>query len=427
MARTVRDSILDTRAARSRLKSSGKPYYRAIDTGLHLGYRKGKTGGRWVVRWYKGKQDYRVESLDGIADDVMDADGNRVLNFSQAQAAARKLFVERTREQDGLPAPDDGPFTVKKAIEAYLAYLDEHKKTGGDARYKANALILPSLGDIECSKLTTKRIAEWLTETAKQPARLRSTPGKKQRFRKHAGDDESKRKRRATANRVWTILRAALNAAWRADKIASDDAWRRVKPYEDVDKARVRYLTIAEAKRLINACPKDFRSLVQAALATGARFGGLSALNVEDFNPDSGTLHIDKSKGVDRHVVLTSEGAQLFASLCAGRKRGQPILLREDGQRWGASHQDRRMRKASEGAKIEPHANFHVLRHTYASHALMNGAPLMVVAENLGHKDTRMVQAHYGHLSKSYVADAIRAAAPTFDITIDDSVTALRA
>jgi hypothetical protein len=45
---------------------------------------------------------------------------------------------------------------------------------------------------------------------------------------------------------------------------------------------------------------------------------------------------------------------------------------------------------------------------------VMAGAPLMVVAENLGHADTRMVQRHYGHMSKSYVADAIRAAAPRF-------------
>jgi hypothetical protein len=36
-------------------------------------------------------------------------------------------------------------------------------------------------------------------------------------------------------------------------KIASDVAWRRVEPFEGVDAAHIRYLTIAEAKRLINA------------------------------------------------------------------------------------------------------------------------------------------------------------------------------
>jgi len=40
----------------------------------------------------------------------------------------------------------------------------------------------------------------------------------------------------------------------------------------------------------------------------------------------------------------------------------------------------------------------------------------MVVARNLGHADTRMVERHYGHLAPSYIADAIRAAAPKFGI-----------
>ena len=45
MARTVQDALIGTREARRKLKISGKPLYRSIDTGLHLGYRKGKRGG----------------------------------------------------------------------------------------------------------------------------------------------------------------------------------------------------------------------------------------------------------------------------------------------------------------------------------------------------------------------------------------------
>ena len=44
----------------------------------------------------------------------------------------------------------------------------------------------------------------------------------------------------------------------------------------------------------------------------------------------------------------------------------------------------------------------------------MDGMPLMVVAKNLGHSDTRMVEKHYGHLAPSYVAEAVRRHAPTF-------------
>ena len=51
MARTVQDQKIGSRDARSKLAASGKPYYRALDPGLHLGYRKGAAGGKWVMRW----------------------------------------------------------------------------------------------------------------------------------------------------------------------------------------------------------------------------------------------------------------------------------------------------------------------------------------------------------------------------------------
>jgi integrase len=65
-------------------------------------------------------------------------------------------------------------------------------------------------------------------------------------------------------------------------------------------------------------------------------------------------------------------------------------------------------------AKITPAISFHGLRHTWASHAVMNRVPLLVIAKNLGHADTRMVEKHYGHLAPSYIAHAIRAGAPRF-------------
>ena len=72
------------------------------------------------------------------------------------------------------------------------------------------------------------------------------------------------------------------------------------------------------------------------------------------------------------------------------------------------------MRAACERAGIVPSINFHGLRHSWASLAVMSGMPLMVVARNLGHSSTRMVEQHYGHLAPSYVADSIREHAPKF-------------
>ena len=210
------------------------------------------------------------------------------------------------------------------------------------------------------------------------------------------------------------LLKAALNRAHKSRKttgVTSADAWNLVESFKGVNVARTRYLSIVECKRLLNACEPEFRVLVRAALETGARCQELARLRVADFNPDAGTLHIRRSKtGKNRHVILTLDGQEFFADLASGRS-GTDILL---GRTWGENHHTHYMEKACGRAKIEPRVTFHGLRHTYASHAIMNGAPLMVVARNLGHADTRMCEKHYGHLAPSFMADAIRAAAPRF-------------
>jgi integrase len=215
-------------------------------------------------------------------------------------------------------------------------------------------------------------------------------------------------------------LVAALNHAFIAGHIGSDLAWRRVRPFKGVDVAKVRYLSIADSKRLINAASPEFRPLLQAAFLTGARYGGLAHLVVSDFNPDANTLRLRtrKGDGSERifHVHLTDEAREFFRTVCAGKRGSDLILAHTDGRPWGKSHQDDQMAEASRRAGISPAANFHVTRHTFASHAIMNGAPLMVVAAALGHVDTRMVEKHYGHLSPSYTADTIRRAAPKFGI-----------
>ena len=52
----------------------------------------------------------------------------------------------------------------------------------------------------------------------------------------------------------------------------------------------------------------------------------------------------------------------------------------------------------------------------------MNGMPLMVVARNLGHADTRTVEKHYGHLAPSFISDAIRAGAHEFGFKAERKV-----
>jgi integrase len=168
------------------------------------------------------------------------------------------------------------------------------------------------------------------------------------------------------------------------------------------------------------------RPPVRAGLETGCRYDGLTQLEVCDFNPDANTLAIRRSKsGKPRHVVLTAEGAAFFGDHCAGRNGHELMFHHDNGGAWQKSEQARPMAEACERARIKPAISFHILRHTWASHAVMNGVPLLVVAKNLGHVDTRMVEKHYGHLAPSFIADAIRAGAPRYRVKDDNRVTPL--
>ena len=72
------------------------------------------------------------------------------------------------------------------------------------------------------------------------------------------------------------------------------------------------------------------------------------------------------------------------------------------------------MKCACEAASIDPAITFHGLRDTYASNLVMSGASIEVVAQLLGHSDSRITAKHYAHLTPSYVSDVLRAALPRF-------------
>jgi integrase len=417
MARTIVDSNLKDRTARGRLKARRKPYWREIEPNLAVGYRKlkGRKGrpagsGTWSARHYVGAGAYTIEKIDGVADDFSDSNGVTVLDFKQAQDKARALHLRRHTASEIA-----GPLTVKAALELHFEHLTGVGQSIPTQQYHADAFILPALGDIEVAKLTAAQLRRFHHGLAKLAPRVRTKAGAPQAHREiDVRVSESVRRRQSSANRILTTLKAALNYAFAEKLVASDAEWRRAKPFRNVESARVKYLQVAEAKRFINACDPAFRPLAQAALQTGCRYGELARLKVGDFNADSGTMAIWQSKsGKPRHVVLTTEGNAFFTEMTAGRAAGELMLPRANGDPWRKSNQAEFMAAACARAKITP-ISFHVLRHTWASLAVMGGLPLMVVAKNLGHVDTRQVERHYGHLAPSYVVEAVRAHAPKF-------------
>lgn len=420
MARTAQNDTLSTRTRRLRLPVRREPHWMRLSKGCHLGYRKLAGGsGTWIAKMRDDATGARHYQALGAADDIRDADGLTVFAFDQVQARARGWFVRKAREIAGVDGAEAaGNATVADAMAAYLAWYRAHRKPSGyvTARAAIETHILPALGGVPLARLTAARIRQWHEELAASAPMVRKARGATGPAYRVAGDDaEAVRKRRATANRVLTVLKAALTRAFADGKVAGDDAWRRVKPFRGADAARVRYLSDDEARRLVNACAPAFRPMVLAALFSGCRYGELCALVAADFNADAGTLLVRTAKGGrPRHVVLTGPAQALFAEQAAGKAAGDVLLPRPDGTPWGRAHQQRPLAVACERASIAPAISFHVLRHTHASRLAMRGVPSAVIAAQLGHSGTRMAERHYAHLAPSYVAATVREAFEDF-------------
>jgi integrase len=422
MARTIRNAKLDSRSARTKLAEKKAAYWAALAPGCAIGYRKGRKGGVWIAKLVR--PGFRREATIGPADDAFDADGTTALSFAQAQERARSWLTRQAREAAGEPEAGIGPYTVADALADYER---DYSRRGGKAldrlRQTTRAHVLPELGKVEVGRLTRRRIENWLDRLAGAPPRLRTRRGVPQQYRDLDTGGEAQRRRRATANRVLTVLKAALNLAIRNHRVVGAEAWQAVKPYREVNAPKVRYLTDAEARRLVNACPPDFRQMVVAALLTGARYGELAAMKVGDVSHDAAAVHIPRSKsGKSRHVFLSEEGKAFFEGAAAGKSPGDLLFPRSDGKPWGQAHQFRPIRAACHAARIQPAISFHVLRHTYASRLAMRGTPMGVIAAQLGHADTRMTERHYAHLAPSYVADAVRTGFPSLGILKETNV-----
>ena len=415
-----RRSVLSSRTSRLELPASDAPEWEVISPGVRLGYRRGRgtqaRGGAWLAA-SRSPTGNRIQTKLGQADDVAPAGTAGVLTHDQARDAARAWAKTLRAGAEASPA-----LTVNEVLDRYFeAKSAEGMKSLYDARSRAKMHIRPKLGSTRLVDLSVDKLRRWRDSMVAAPKRLRTGKhaAKQNTVAVDLTDPEVARRRRDTANRTLTTLKAALNWA-REHRLHDDDtAWKLVKPYKGTTKARVRFLSTAEQQRLLNAAEGDLRDLIAAALMTGARFGELSRLQLQDFDEANGSVFIAESKsGKARHVPLTAGGRALFERLAAVllvQRRNTGALLRRGAEPWKAATYQRGFKAAVAAAGLEE-ITLHELRHSYASTMVRAGAPLIVVGRALGHADTRMVDQHYAHLAPSYMADTIRSTAPNLTL-----------
>ena len=133
------------------------------------------------------------------------------------------------------------------------------------------------------------------------------------------------------------------------------------------------------------------------------RRGEIFDLKWFDVNLDSGMIFVHTSgKGDPRHVPIDDTVRGVLGQLSKRNQYVFPSPLKNCTKITAVSNG---FNAALKRAGIE-NCKFHDLRHTFASHLVMNGRGLEVVGRVLGHSDLRMTQ-RYAHLAPEFKAREI--------------------
>lgn len=212
-----------------------------------------------------------------------------------------------------------------------------------------------------------------------------------------------------TLNNHLTVLRKLLTTAieWKRLTVAPPIKWMK-PPAPEFD-----FLTFEEADLLIAAAEDAWRPMITVAVRTGLRLGELLALGWTDVDLKAGRLFVRRAvargiigtpkNGCSREVALSKQAA---AALEALPQRGSFVFSRADGAMLTKDETKAPLRNALKSAGLR-HIGWHVLRHTFASHLVMRGAPIKAVQELLGHSTIEMTM-RYAHLSPDARRDAVR-------------------
>lgn len=180
----------------------------------------------------------------------------------------------------------------------------------------------------------------------------------------------------------------------------------------DPHNARARYLTRAEADRLISAAEKHvwyLADFIRLALHTGLRHTELLGLTWDRINLDAGTITFapDEQKNGKRSTIPLNAGARL-ALLALQQRQNGPYVFHRKGRR--IYRLQKSWYRTREEAGL-PDIHIHDLRRTFGSWLVQSGVPILAVSGLLRHSNINITARVYAHLN----ADEYRAAANVLD------------
>lgn len=201
-----------------------------------------------------------------------------------------------------------------------------------------------------------------------------------------------------TCNHDLAYLKTVFNKLCKAQYIS-------VNPFKDIpllsiDERQLTYLTIYQVKRLLVACRQSNNEsllpVVLLCLRTGCRWSEAEKLTKRQLNNNAVTFIKTKS-GKNRTVPIRPDFYKVLKARYA----------LPDGRIFANCMSAFRFAVARSGLYFPRGQSAHILRHTYASHFVMNGGDILTLQKILGHSDVKVTMI-YAHLSAEHLQDAVK-------------------
>lgn len=198
-----------------------------------------------------------------------------------------------------------------------------------------------------------------------------------------------------TMNLELTYVKSMFNELIRLGEWSHKNPLANVRQFR-IDEQEMAFLDKEQIALLLKSCEvskaRDLSIIVKICLATGARWGEAESLTAQQVNNYSITY--TKTKGKRNRTIPISE--TLYNDI--PKRKGKLFTPCYSA-----------FRSAIKRAEIElpDRQQSHVLRHTFASHFMMNGGNILVLQKILGHTDIKMTM-RYAHFAPDHFEDAVR-------------------
>jgi integrase/recombinase XerD len=148
------------------------------------------------------------------------------------------------------------------------------------------------------------------------------------------------------------------------------------------------------------------RAMIELLYASGLRISELANARLENFNSEERVVRVTGKGNKSRLVPVGRKACEALAAYLSGERpklvkprSSSEIFLSERGGKLTTARIWQIVKKHAQRAGLEKNIYPHLLRHSFATHLLGNGADLRIIQEMLGHADISTTQV-YTHVDQ---------------------------